>query len=135
EVVVYTVTPTSTDGCEGETFTVTITVNPEPVGSPGTATVCSNELLEYNLTNLITNGVNSTFTWTFTDNPNVNGETVGSGSVMFQTLTNFTSIAQTVVYTVTPTSDPDGCIGATFTVTVTVNPEPVGSDPTPTTCS
>ena len=32
--LIYTVTPTSSEGCEGEDFTVTITVNPTPIMDP-----------------------------------------------------------------------------------------------------
>ncbi|MBK7094706.1 MAG: HYR domain-containing protein [Saprospiraceae bacterium] len=136
EDVVYTVTPTSDpEGCVGGTFTVTVTVNPEPVADNATPTTCSDVALNVDLQGQVSNGVSSNFTWTVVDNTNVTGESDGSGDNITQTITNLTGTAQTVVYTVTPTSDPEGCVGSTFTVTVTVNPEPVADDATPTTCS
>ncbi|MBL7968557.1 MAG: HYR domain-containing protein, partial [Prolixibacteraceae bacterium] len=134
--VIYTVTPTSeANSCAGATFTVTVTVNPQPVGTNGTTTTCSAVALNYNLQSQISNSVASNFTWTVVDNPNVSGESNGSGDFITQTLTNVSNAAQTVIYTVTPTSETNSCAGATFTVTVTVNPQPVGTNGTTTTCS
>ncbi|MCX6233721.1 MAG: HYR domain-containing protein, partial [Bacteroidetes bacterium] len=48
-------------------------------------------------------------------------------------LTNPTNTAQTATYTVTPTSGT--CVGATFTVTVTVNPTPFITDMTAAVCN
>ena len=39
--VVYTVLPVSSNGCTGQPFTVTATINPEPVVVDQTATICS----------------------------------------------------------------------------------------------
>ncbi|MCB0683217.1 MAG: hypothetical protein KDC32_20285, partial [Saprospiraceae bacterium] len=44
-------------------------------------------------------------------------------------------VDQIVTYTVTPTSEADGCDGMTFEVEITVKSEPVGADPEPMTCS
>ncbi|SCY35094.1 PKD-like domain-containing protein [Flavobacterium caeni] len=53
-----------------------------------------------------------------------------------QTLTNPTTTAQTATYTVTPTSGTSGaCVGASFTVTVTVNPTPFINNITDSVCS
>jgi hypothetical protein len=123
--VVYTIVPVSAAGCEGEPFTVTVTVNPEPLGANDVASTCSDIALNVDLQGDITNGISSNFTWTIVDNPNVTGESAGSGDNITQILTNLSSTSQTVVYTVTPTSDPDGCVGNTFNITVTVNPEPI----------
>jgi len=52
------------------------------------------------------------------------------------TLFNPTNTAQTATYTVTPTSGTTGnCVGATFTVTVTVNPKPFIINASPVICS
>jgi len=52
------------------------------------------------------------------------------------TLFNPTNTAQTATYTVTPTSGTTGnCVGATFTVTVTVNPKPFIINASPVVCS
>jgi uncharacterized protein (TIGR02145 family) len=72
------------------------------------------------------------------DNANVTGDTdqaVHQSSIS-QTLTNLTNMAQNVVYTVTPTSGTTGaCVGAAFTVTVTVNPKPEIPNQTAEICS
>ena len=65
EVVVYTVTPTeTTDNCVGDTFTVTVTVHSEPVGTDDVAAVCS-DVLAYDLQANVTagNGMTSSFSW------------------------------------------------------------------------
>lgn len=142
QVVVYTVTPTSPDGCDGTPFTVTVTVNLEPVAPANTPkTICSNDNVNVNLqTDAIDLGnaiPGTTFNWTVADNPNVTGESVGAQStaIIGDILVNTTSSSEIVVYTISPTS-PGGCDGASFTFTITVNPEPVAPADTPKTiCS
>ncbi|MFN6387066.1 MAG: PKD-like domain-containing protein, partial [Bacteroidota bacterium] len=132
KTVVYTVTPTSGDAgsCVGTPFTVTVTVNPTPVVPNQTVTICSGGTftrtpVDAAPTTIIPSG--TTYTWTVAPNADVTGETdqaVGQSSIS-QTLTNTSNTVQTVVYTVTPKSGTTGaCVGATFTVTVTVNPRP-----------
>jgi hypothetical protein len=67
----------------------------------------------------------TTYTWTFADNPFVVGEAnqPTAQTSLDQTLLNLSSTAQTVVYTVTPTSGT--CVGNTFTLSATINPLPV----------
>ena len=137
-----TVTPTYTNNtvaCTGTTATFNITINPKPVIANKPATICSGATF----TVTPTNGTDivpasTTYTWTVVDNTNVSGEsdqTSGQSSIS-QTLTNLTNTAQTVVYTVTPTSGAAGtCVGATFTVTVTVNPKASIANTTATACS
>ena len=129
-------------GCVGDPFTVTVTVNPEPVGVVSSATVCSQEAFSYdpqvNVNDTNGNSLSSTFAWEVT---NIQGTVsgvglsqTGSGNVSGQ-ITNTYYLAAIVEYTVTPTSVPDGCEGTPFTVTVTVNPEPVGNLVTQSVCS
>ena len=138
----YTVTPTA-GGCPGNTFTVTVTVNPVPAITAMTATTCNN--ISFTATPVtVTNGIvpaSTTYSWSA---PSVTGGMTGgaasSGSPTSITgnLTNPTSTAQTATYTVTPFSSASlgTCQGATFTVTVTVNPTPVVTNPgTASTCS
>ncbi|MGE4017704.1 MAG: PKD-like domain-containing protein, partial [Cyclobacteriaceae bacterium] len=139
--VIYTVTPVSAAGCEGAPFTVTITVNPEPVGSNSTATRCSDEVLGMNLT---TSGASvAADNYTIAVNPN--GLTLSGGTASGGTGKAANELADDVwrntglnpvdvVYTVTPVSAA-GCSGDPFTVTVTVNPEPVGSNSNISRCS
>jgi hypothetical protein len=128
----YTVTTTGSP-CQQASVDGTITVNPLPVGtaSPSTQTICSGTASAINLTSNITP---ATFSWTVTQS-GVSGATNGSGSSIAQTLSATGSSAGTVTYTIIPTAA--GCSGAAFTVTVTVNPLPVGtaSPTTPQVCT
>ncbi|MES2284708.1 MAG: PKD-like domain-containing protein [Bacteroidota bacterium] len=122
ETVIYTVTPTSSpDGCLGTPQDITVTVNPAPsMTSPPSATICSGDTVSIALTS---NNA-STFTWIATNNPNTTGESTASqtGSPLSDLIISSTAVVETVVYTVTPTSSPEGCVGAPQTVTVSVNP-------------
>ncbi|MFN6387303.1 MAG: PKD-like domain-containing protein, partial [Bacteroidota bacterium] len=143
QTVTYTVTPRSgADGnCVGSTFTIVVTVNPKPVVPNQTATICSGtafSVLPINNPTATIIPASTTYTWTVVDNVNVTGDaaqTIGV-STIGQTLTNLTNTAQTVVYTVTPTSGAAGnCVGSTFTVTVTVSPRAAIANTTATACS
>jgi hypothetical protein len=140
QTATYTVTPTS-GACPGATFTVVVTVNPTPVIPAQTATICSSNAFTTSPVNaapttIIPSG--TTYTWTVATNTNVTGQSnqLTPQSNISQTLTNLTNVAQNVVYTVTPTSgDTGNCVGAAFTITVTVNPKPYVSAQTTSTCS
>ena len=125
ELVTYTVTPTA-GICAGSTFSLAVTVNPIPVIANKTATICSGTAFTVSPTtagsDLVPTG--TTYTWTVAANANVTGETsqAVAQSTISQNLINTTNTVETVVYTVTPTFG--GCTGASFTVTVTVNPTP-----------
>ena len=140
--VIYTVVPLSIDGTEGNSFTVTVTVNPEPVVADQTLVVCSDELLNYTLENDIDLPSVATY-----DLINIvdNGLTPGSGNstiqngllataIIVDSWNNITTSAVDVVYTFVPVGD-NGCQGDAFTVTVTVNSEPLGIDLTETVSS
>jgi hypothetical protein len=143
---VYTVTPTSSNGCVGNPFTVSVTVQPEPKGhDDATPVVCSDVALAYDLSANIANvglGGNNlitgtTYSWIAANNATVGGESTvaQAGPVINDVLNNVTNSNQLVVYTVTPTSAA-GCIGNPFTVSVTVRPEPRGyNDNSPIVCS
>ncbi|CAL2087606.1 PKD-like domain-containing protein [Tenacibaculum sp. 190524A05c] len=137
QTVVYSITPTSADGCVGNSFEYTVTVNPEPFNSaPPSETVCSKTTLNHDLLGDV-NVSNTNFTWSATDNPNVTGETTSNNSAVTisDTLTNISGVSQIVTYTITPIST-DGCPGTAYTYSVTVNPEPFNSvAPTDTICS
>ncbi|KXK23413.1 MAG: cell surface receptor IPT/TIG domain-containing protein [Bacteroidetes bacterium OLB12] len=145
QVVVYTVTPTSSNGCVGDPFTVSVTVRPEPKGFDDTAIICSDASVNYslsaNIANTVSGGNNltagTTYSWSAAANSNVSGESTSTqtGATITDVLNNITNSNQVVVYTVTPTSS-DGCVGNPFSVSVTVQPEPKGyNDATPFTCS
>ncbi len=114
-----------------------ITVNPEPVGVDDTETVCSDVSLNYDIQSdnidILGNGVTSLFTYTVVSSdpanvPAASDRTTPSDAPITDTYTNTTSSAVDITYTITPVSDPEGCVGTDFTYTVTVNPEPVLSD-------
>ena len=139
QTAIYTVTPKS-GSCTGTQFTVTVTVDPKPAISNMTATICSGSSFTSAPADR-TNGivpVGTSYTW---GAPVLNplGAITGSAAelvpqvIISQTLTNITSSIATATYTVTPVSG--GCTGATFTVTVTVNPMPTVNDLTATICS
>ncbi|MEM9990870.1 MAG: PKD-like domain-containing protein, partial [Bacteroidota bacterium] len=127
----YTVVPTSTSGCEGMPFDIVVTILPVPIGQDQTPVpICSNEGFDFNPQNYITNSVASTFTWVATyDAGLAGGANTGTGNVT-ETLTNLTNTALNAVYTVTPTASAGGCAGTDFSISITVNPEPVGTNAT-----
>lgn len=131
-VVVYNVTPKS-GNCPGATFTVTVTVNPKPtVTNKPITTICSTETFTISPVNNATDIVPAvtTYTWNEPVAVGITGLASGSGALNISgTLTNTTNAAITVVYTVTPTSGT--CVGASFTVTVRVNPKATIADKTP----
>lgn len=110
--------------CSGTAKTYTITVNPTPVVSNKTATICSGSAFTATTGGSDVVPAGTQYTWTVAANANVTGASnqTTATSTISQTLTNTTNTVQTVVYTVTPISGT--CSGATFTVTVTVNPTP-----------
>jgi hypothetical protein len=123
--VIYSVTP-SISNCSGTPFDVSVTVNPVPEIADATLSSCSESVFSFTpsgTSDIIPSG--TTYTWTFADNPFVVGEVnqATAQTSLDQTLLNLSSTAQTVVYTVTPTSGT--CVGNTFTLSVTVNPLPV----------
>ena len=139
KTVTYTVTPRM-GSILGNTFTLTVTVNPTPKIAAKTAVICSGAA--FNATPA--NGAdivpsNTTYTWTVSpasSTSTVSGQTsytTTPQTAISQTLTNHTAVVQTVTYTVTPKSG--NCTGANFTVVVTVNPKPGISNKTATICS
>ncbi len=135
----YTVTPHS-GACTGATFTITVTVNPKATITNKTATICSGTSFSVTPVNGAGNivPVGTTYTWAapvIAPGGSISGsssEAAGQTSIS-QTLTNTTNTVATATYTVTPTSGT--CTGATFDVTVTVNPVTTIADKTPTICS
>ncbi|MBK9107113.1 MAG: DUF11 domain-containing protein [Saprospiraceae bacterium] len=119
------------------TDTAAVVVSKGPIGSASPQSICSGITTSVSLNSTIPG---TTFTWTaaqhsgasITGFSNCNA---ACGNTISQILTNTTNNASGVVrYTVTPTA-PNGCVGNTFTVDVTVNPTPVGSGSNQTICS
>ena len=132
----YTVEYSSTTTCSTTTSTaVTVTVNPRPtVTSSPTGIVCSGVAQNYT----ITSSVPSSFSWTRNAVAGISNATVtSSANPITETLTNITTAAINVVYTITATSTIGSCpAAAPFTYTVTVNPKPtITSSATAVVCS
>ena len=125
----YTVTPTSSLGCTGSTFTVVVTINPTPAitNTNLNPTVCSGTPFTVTTPLNIINGIvpsGTTYSWPAPTLPSgLTGGTAGANATTISgTLTNVTSTIQYATYTVTPKSG--GCPGTSFTITVTVDPVP-----------
>ncbi len=139
----YSVIPKSgaAGNCIGSPFNVVVSVNAKPVIGNQTRDICSGGAFNVALTNggstIIPSGTN--YIWFVSvNNSNITGQSdvnIGQSSIS-QTLTNNTNVTQQITYTVTPKSGATGqCVGATFLVTVTVNPKPVITTQTQTICS
>lgn len=149
QTATYTVTPTSgtTGSCTGASFTVTVEVDPKPVIPPQSTTICSGGTFAVTPADGVPTSAtivpaSTTYTWTAPTVSPTPGSLTGASAqavgqpAISQTLTNTTNIVQTATYTVTPTSGAAGnCAGATFTVTVDVDPQPVIPAQTTAICS
>jgi hypothetical protein len=126
--VVYTVVPVSSIGCLGNPFTITVTVNPEPVVTNQNIITCSNTPVgvnfnpsfsvaaaTYSVTAINFNGLNAS-----SGNPQVANGLLAT-DLANDAYINSTNTPVNVIYTVLPVSAA-GCIGNAFTVTVTVKP-------------
>ena len=142
--VVYNVTPTTTTGsCSGNAFNITITVNPSPVITNQTGSVCSGGVFSFTPVNGSPTSAtivpsNTTYSWNAPASvTGISGLSGGTAQTSFNaTLINSTNAPITVNYTVTPTSgDAGNCVGASFNIALTVNPTPAIPDQAGTTCS
>jgi large repetitive protein len=137
--VVYTVIPYA-GTCVGASFTITVTINPAPVVTPMTATVCSGTAIGVVLPSTSTNGLALTaYDITAVVDPALTGTaTIGTGitnvnAIAGDIFTNTTAGPLTVVYTVVPYAGT--CVGASFTITVTITSAPVVNPMTAAVCS
>jgi len=140
--VVYSIVPVGVNGCPGDTYTMTITVNPEPVLASLVQPVCSDQPLGFSLATATGSVAAATYNII---SINSNGLTASAGSpapgtgfaanvIADDAWTNTTADPVDVVYTVVPVSA-SGCEGNAGTITITVNPEPVLADLNTTICS
>lgn len=123
--------------CNDTVFSqVTVTINPTPtLTSASSATICSG-----NAVNIpFSASVPSTYSWIATDNTNTTGESLiaQTATTLNNTIISSNTIAETVTYTVTPTSTTGLCPGTPQTISVTVDPTPTvtNSPLTQTICS
>ena len=134
-IVVYHVTPISTNGCSGAIFTLNVPVNPMPYINDKSYPLCSGNAFTVNFGGMDKIPTGTTYSWTVAPNANVTGQSDQTGQTSIsQTLTTSSTSQQTVVYTVTPTSA-DGCSGPTFLVTITITPTPIITTKYPIVCS
>ncbi|QEE49813.1 PKD domain-containing protein [Flavobacterium alkalisoli] len=121
----YTVTPV-VNNCNGETFTVVITLYPAATLEDGELLVCSGSDFSYDpATNAVILPAGTVYQW---DVPvvtsGITGGASGSGElVVTGNLTNPTTTNQTATYTVTPVSPEGNCLGEPFNLVVTVSSE------------
>jgi hypothetical protein len=114
------VTP-SLNGCPGQTYTFTITVNPLPtVTGPGSSVVCAGETISAG--NLISNIPATTYSWT-NSNTAIGLPASGTGNVPSFIATN--SSSSTISATITIIPSLNGCAANPISYTITVNPLPV----------
>ena len=140
--VIYTIVPISAIGCEGTPFTVTITVNPEPVVLDQATTICSDVACGLTLANDIDGPTVSFYEITSIDSVGLSpfplNSTIGNGfpsnEIIDDGYTNLSNASIDVDYKLIPTGV-NGCIGDPFSVILTVNPEPVVSNQVLTVCS
>lgn len=115
----YYVTET-VGGCESGPAQITITINLLPVASaaPYIDTICSGTSTAIDI--VANTDPGTTYTWSFVQS-GVTGVTTPVGNSIYQVLTASPSTG-TVNYIGTPLAN--GCVGNTFNVPVTVNPNP-----------
>lgn len=119
DTAIYTVTP-ATNGCAGNTFTVTVPVKPVPVINNINDTICSGTPFSVMPSPV---PANTTYTWAtpvnFPFGSVINGTQQNTPAASIsQVLTNTTNATAQTVYTVNPVSG--GCAGTPFTLTMTV---------------
>ncbi|MFN9998835.1 MAG: PKD-like domain-containing protein, partial [bacterium] len=137
QTATYFVTPTSVLCSDNSGFTVTVTVNPTAEINTITTVVCSEVPFVVSPVNT-TNGIvpdGTKYSWNI---PVISASITGGASgtlqnFIFGTLRNISSIVQTATYSVTPRSG--ACIGANFTVVVTLNPGGAFDPMTAVTCN
>lgn len=129
QTVDYTVIPSSNSGaCLGLPQTVSISVNPSPtMTSPSTEVICSGDTLNFSLTS----NLPSAYSWIAASSANIIGETTAPtvSPTINNTLVNTTTTNENVIYTITPTTTADACVGQAQAVTVTVNASPILTSP------
>jgi hypothetical protein len=133
QTATYVVTPT-TNGCSGSAFTLTVSIRPKPtINSSLTETRCSG--IQGDL--VISSNIPATYSWYTTNNPNTTGEstTPQTGVFVNDYVTNISTGAATLLYTIIPTSTTGSCVGNAATATITINPQAAITPMTSTVCS
>jgi hypothetical protein len=99
---------------------VTIQVQPLFITSANSLTINSGSSVNLALTS----NLPSTFSWLAANNSNVTGESLTTQTLttITNTLTNTSSVAQVVTYTIIPTAASGNCAGTPQILSITVNP-------------
>jgi len=114
------ITP-SLNGCPGQTYTFTITVNPQPsVSAPGSAVICAGETVAAG--NLISNIPATSYSWS-NSNTAIGLPATGTGNIPSFIATNSSGSAISATITIIPILN--GCAGNPISYTITVNPLPI----------
>ncbi|SFT83547.1 gliding motility-associated C-terminal domain-containing protein, partial [Lishizhenia tianjinensis] len=122
-----TITPSfvlNNHSCDGVAVDYTITVHPSPKVLNTDIEICSEQSTDI----LLNATLPSQFEWIATPTPNVYNETsfpLQNNSYINDNLVNNTLTSHVVEYTVTATSNLNGCIGPDSTLEVTVHPLPI----------
>ncbi|MCA6490886.1 MAG: hypothetical protein IM551_12720, partial [Chitinophagaceae bacterium] len=138
QTVTYIITPRTAANCTGADFTLTVTLPPTAEITTMTTVTCSGVPFVVTPSNP-TNGIvpdGSVYSWnvpTFTGTVTGGASATNNPTTVFGTLSNRTNTTQTVTYRVTPLSG--NCVGAAFTVIVTLNPTPEVTEMSRVTCS
>jgi hypothetical protein len=122
---IITVTPTL-NGCAGTPSSYIITVKPLPkvTNAPLSQMVCTGSNSKEMV--LTSNIPGTTFTWTARASASITGYSAsGTDKIPVQLLTNSSSVAETITYTVIPYYD--GCTGPLSEYTIVVNPLPTAT--------
>ena len=133
--VTYTITATASV-CVNASTTVVVTINPAPLVTGQTKSICSDSptgitlgtstngvpVVSYNITNINNNGLLAS-----AGSPST-GNGLAANVIADDAWTNTTTSPVNVVYTIAPVSAL-GCAGNPFTVIVTINPKPTVSSP------
>src|SRR5674536_195800 len=150
QTVTYNITPRTGTApgtllCSGTPIAVVVTVEPTPVISSPSKTICDNTSTAITVTASTTTSNTTYYTWTVSAvGANITGASSGpaTGTLLAtqiaQTLDNTGATAQSVTYNITPwTGTAPGallCSGTPIAVVVTVEPTPVISSPNKTIC-
>jgi len=116
----YYIKGTTPEGCSAIS-TIFAQSYPKPdVTSTNTSTICSSTSPNV----ILTASESSTYAWTVgTITGGITGASAGSGTTIDEPLSNPVNLTPgTVEYIVTPTSTTSACVGAPYTITVTVSP-------------
>jgi gliding motility-associated-like protein len=138
---VYNVTYTDL-GCTSLSVPSNVTVNPTPSINPINITICSGGSFDTIPNTLLAGNnipTNTTYTWTYADNPDILNEannSVSSPNISGGPLTSNINVTTVVNYTVTPTSGTSGnCVGSPFNLNITITATPTIADKIDSICS